>query len=133
MSTVCPCGTGKIYDECCKCYHMGILPENALKLMRSRYSAYALQLPSYIMETTHPLNAHYQRDQKKWALEILSFSQNTFFEKLEILEFIDGKGVAFVTFIAHLRQNGKKVLLKERSRFEKVGERWLYRDADFLR
>lgn len=41
---LCPCHSQKCYEECCKRYHEGAAAENALILMRSRYSAYALQL-----------------------------------------------------------------------------------------
>ncbi|MDD2950112.1 MAG: YchJ family metal-binding protein, partial [Sulfuricurvum sp.] len=52
----CPCHSGEKYKKCCQPYHKGILPSNAQKLMRSRYSAFALELSNYIMATTHPNN-----------------------------------------------------------------------------
>lgn len=124
--SLCPCFSNKTYEECCKPYHNGKLPENALKLMRSRYSAYALCLPTYIIDTTHPENIHYQKDKKSWACQILDFSKNTKFEGLEVISFIDGENEAYVTFFAYLSQDNKDVSFKEKSRFEKVNDKWLY-------
>ena len=70
-SIPCPCHSGKKYQECCQPYHTGKLPENALALMRSRYSAYALHLADYIMQTTHPHNRAYLSDKERWKKEIL--------------------------------------------------------------
>lgn len=123
----CPCCTGKNYEDCCMPYHLGRLPENALILMRSRYSAYALNLADYIMTTTHPLNPDFQKDSKKWRESILFFSKHTIFKKLEILHFEEKNEIAFVMFMAHLEQNKQDVSFKENSRFEKIGKTWLYR------
>lgn len=133
MTAVCPCGSGKKYSECCKGLHEGSYPENALALMRSRYTAYAYHLADYIIRTTHPENPNYKKNHRQWVQEILHFSKNTQFERLEILEFVDGADKAYVTFNAHLNQHGLKQQLIEKSYFEKVGDQWLYRDAASLR
>ncbi|MES2344866.1 MAG: YchJ family metal-binding protein [Chlamydiota bacterium] len=122
----CPCYSGKHYSDCCAPYHLGQLPENALLLMRSRYSAYALDLPEYIMATTHPLNKGFQKNKEKWRTSIAFFSQNTVFKKLEILHFEEKGKTAYVTFIAYLEQNHHDATFQEKSVFEKVGECWLY-------
>jgi SEC-C motif-containing protein len=122
----CPCCSGKQYQDCCATYHRGKEPENALVLMRSRYSAYALHLADYIIHTTHPDNPHYQIDRNKWRGEILNFSKMTYFEKLEILDFSPGEEKALVTFTAHLKQNGSDATFTEQSQFEKYQGRWVY-------
>jgi len=129
---LCPCGTGKSYIECCKPFHEGRLPDTALLLMRSRYSAYALSLPVYIMETTHPKNAQFSEDQDSWAQDIEEFCLHTKFHKLEILDAEDGKPFATVTFTAHLSQNKQDASFTERSAFEKVDGKWLYLSGQFL-
>jgi SEC-C motif domain protein len=129
MKKLCPCFSGKPYSECCKWYHEGNLPENALVLMRSRYAAYALGLADYIMRTTHPDNPHFSADSDRWKKEIVQFSQNTHFEGLKILEFTDGPQSAYVAFTAYLRQEGEDVSFTERSHFIKVGESWLYKEG----
>ena len=54
----CPCDSGQTYVDCCGPWHAGLLqglhaptPE---ALMRSRYSAYVLGLPDYLLATWHP-------------------------------------------------------------------------------
>ena len=105
----CPCHSGKLYQECCQPYHSGQLPENALILMRSRYAAYALELPEYIITTTHSRHPAYSSLLEHWEQEILLFSCMTKFSDLTIHDFIDGVKEAYVTFTAHLQQNGLDV------------------------
>ncbi len=50
----CPCDTGKPYPSCCGRFHDGRPAPTAVALMRSRYSAFALGLGSYLLETWHP-------------------------------------------------------------------------------
>ena len=117
----CPCHSEKSYEVCCAPYHKGKNPENALLLMRSRYAAYALGLADYILQTTHPQNPQiFTRDQ------ILSFCRITTFVGLDILSFEDGENIAYVTFTAHLQQEGKDASFTEKSLFEKVEGKWLY-------
>lgn len=119
---LCPCCSDIEYDQCCKPFHEGRLPEKALQLMRSRYSAYALNLPDYIMATTHPSNQHYSKNKLTWRKNLAEFSKNTSFDKLEIHNYTDST----VTFTAHLTQNGKDATFTEKSLFEKIDQRWLY-------
>jgi SEC-C motif domain protein len=123
----CLCHSGEKYKKCCLPYHKGILPSNALRLMRSRYSAFVLGLTDYIIVTTHPNNPDYTEDKENWRKSILDFSQNTQFIGLKIDEFIDGESEAFVTFEAMLDGG----ILKEKSRFLKVEEKWLYESGEF--
>ena len=123
----CPCGSGVKYKKCCQKYHKGALPANAQLLMRSRYSAYAFGLADYIIKTTHPDNSDFTPETKQWKEEILQFSQGTEFLGLKVTHFTDGKKEAFVTFEASLSSG----LLKEKSRFLKENDRWLYVDGEF--
>lgn len=94
--------------------------------MRSRYTAYKLSLAKYIIKTTHKNNIDYTKDFLSWEKEILQFSTNFTFEKLKILEFIEGNEISYVTFHAKLTLNGKDNSFTEKSKFEKVDNRWLY-------
>lgn len=123
----CPCHSGKKYKQCCQPYHKGILPATALLLMRSRYSAYALELADYIMKTTHPENPDYTDDTAGWRESILQFCRSTPFTGLTITEFLGGENEAFVTFEAKLGE----YTMKEKSRFLKEGGRWLYESGTF--
>ena len=63
---------------------------------------------------------------------ILNFSKNTRFEKLEILEFIDGEVESFVTFKATLFQDKNDISFIEKSRFLKTEGIWKYVDGQFI-
>jgi len=94
--------------------------------MRSRYAAYALNKPDYIIQTTHPAHPEFQNDHFKWTYEISLFCRTTQFKGLDILEFIDGSSNASVTFHAHLYQDVQEISFVEKSVFKKLHERWLY-------
>lgn len=128
--STCPCCSGKPYINCCQKYHQGVLPENALALMRSRYSAYALNLADYIIETTHPQSPYFVSNKKQWLSQILDFSQKVSFNKLEILRTENlSSEEAFVTFVAHLSKEDIDLTFTERSRFLKQGHAWKYMDG----
>ena len=116
----CPCGSLIKYKKCCKPFHENIkTPINALELMKSRYCAYAIEKSEYIILTTHQNNRDFNTDTKVWNNDILDFSRNTKFEKLEILEFIDGQTESFVTFKANITQNKQDVSFIEKRIFVK--------------
>ncbi|GAB2630716.1 MULTISPECIES: YchJ family protein [Psychrobacter] len=62
--SVCPCritppsvstqDSSASYEDCCQPYHESLAAPDAERLMRSRYSAFVLQLPDYIVKTTVP-------------------------------------------------------------------------------
>ena len=57
MTTPCPCGSGAPYADCCGRWHAGPLhlqAPSAEALMRSRYSAFVLARPDYLLATWHP-------------------------------------------------------------------------------
>ena len=129
----CPCGSLIKYKKCCKPFHEDIkTPINALELMKSRYCAYAIEKSEYIILTTHQNNRDFNTDTKAWNNDILDFSKNTKFEKLEILEFIDGQTESFVTFKANITQNKQDVSFVEKSRFVKENGKWQYIDGQFI-
>jgi len=121
-----------MYTKCCKPFHDGDRAPNALQLMRSRYSAYALTLPRYIIDTTHPSNPAVKESLVQWTGEIIYFCEHTKFEKLEILNFQDGDQEAYVTFTAHLSQDGVDNTFTEKSRFEKMNGKWHYQSGQIF-
>jgi len=125
-NTSCPCGSGVKYKKCCLVYHKGAVAKTAELLMRSRYSAYAVNNASYIIKTTHPNNSDYTIDTKTWKESIEAFSKTTDFLSLNILEFIDGEEEAFVTFKAIL-SSGEML---EKSCFLRVNDSWLYESGE---
>ena len=123
----CPCHSGEKYKKCCQPYHRGTLPANAHKLMRSRYSAYALHLADYIIHTTHPDNTDFTDDISVWKESVLVFCRNTEFLGLKIFDFNDNGTEAFVTFQAKLSEG----IMDEKSRFLQVEGKWLYESGEF--
>ena len=130
---ICPCGSLKKYKKCCKPFHDKItFPKTALELMKSRFSAFAVLIADYIIFTTHENNSDYISDLKSWNQDIMNFSKNTRFERLEILDFIEGEVESFVTFKATLFQDNNDISFIEKSRFIKTDGIWKYVDAEFL-
>ena len=120
MKKDCPCGSARSYQNCCGPYHQNTqIPPTAETLMRSRYSAYALNEQAYLIQTWHP-------DTRPQTLD-LDQSMKWFYLKIlskEAGEANDDCGV--VEFEARFRVNGKAHKLKERSEFLKESGRWLY-------
>ena len=114
----CPCGTGLPYASCCGPFHDGAAAPTAEQLMRSRYTAFARQLPSYLLETWHPTTRPKRlvldREQEWVSLVVVSAQGG----------FLDTEGV--VEFRATWRQRGVTQVLHERSRFVREDGRWLY-------
>ncbi len=128
----CPCGSKTSYLNCCKVFHDGKNPETALELMKSRFTAFVVGNIDYIINTTHEENIEYSRDKSKWRDDIQDVVNSTDFNKLEIIEFIDGSDEAFVTFKLGLKQKGLDVSFIEKSKFLKIDGKWLYRSGEFL-
>lgn len=146
----CPCQidilhvktpSNRDYQSCCQPFHAKLKePQNALELMRSRYSAYHQGLVHYIMETTDPLGPIYSEHPtlKAWEDELHSFCKTTQFLGLHLLEHYKGKNdhEEIVEFEALLHQVGKDLLaaplqgkrsaLHERSLFRFKKGRWYY-------
>lgn len=129
----CPCGSEKKYKKCCRVFHdKKALASLASELMRSRYSAFATKNADYIIETTHKDNPDFTVDINSWRADVLAFCEYTVFEKLDVLEFIEGEFESFVTFKATLKQDKKDVSFTEKSRFLKENGKWFYVDGTFL-
>ena len=91
--------------------------------MRSRYSAFALGLAPYLLRTWHPSTRPAS----------LSLDDGTTWRRLQIVDVVrggadDDEGV--MEFRAAYRSADGAGLLHERSRFARVGGRWMYVDGD---
>lgn len=128
----CPCGSHQKYKKCCKVFHNGAWPSNALQLMKSRYSAFVAHQYAYIIKTTHPSNQDYTPNIDMWKEDIAQFCHQSSFKKLEILEFLDGQNEAYVTFKATIYQGDHDSSFVEKSKFLKVQNHWLYHSGVFL-
>lgn len=132
INSKCPCGSNSKYKLCCKPFHAGKIAPNALVLMKSRYCAYALNEYKYIIKTTHKDNIEFTEDKKTWEMSIQSFTKQTQFENLTIVDFTDDELEAFVTFRATLSSHGEDTSFTEKSRFIKENGRWYYIDGTLI-
>ena len=122
----CPCHSKRSYDSCCKMIHEGKLSESPVDLMRARYSAYALKLSDFIIDTTDPLNPSYEKNIAKWRKDIEHFCDITTFEDLKILDTEHDNDFGYVTFFAKLKQKENDISFTEKSYFHKKNHRWTY-------
>ena len=120
----CPCASGLSYARCCAPLHNNVMAAaDALALMRSRYSAYALELEAYLLQTwyvdTRPSTLDLHAEKTKWiGLEIRSHVQT-------------GSDSATVEFVARYRVAGRAHRLHEISRFRREEGLWYYIDGQF--
>lgn len=116
----CPCGSGAAYDACCGRLHRGAAQaETAEELMRSRYAAYAVGDTDYVFRTWHPRT----RPDDLAGDPALTWTGLT----------IVGSGEDWVEFVASYERAGVPGELRERSRFERRGGRWVYVDGELDR
>ena len=121
----CPCGTGHPYEMCCGMYHNnpGTAP-TAESLMRSRYTAFAIGLFSYIEATQKLADTPEQS-----ADDIKESNEHTKWIKLEINATENGlekDKTGMVSFSAHFKEGKHIGRLSERSLFKKVKGQWFY-------
>ena len=121
----CPCGQGN-YQHCCQPLHVGQAnAESASQLMRSRYSAFALQQIDYIVQTT-ALGQQASLD----VGAIADWSKSNQWLKLEVLnsnEKLD-KSHAQVEFKAHYHDAKQTQIHHEISHFVQHQARWYFLD-----
>ncbi len=120
----CPCKSGKGYQQCCLPFHnRKTKPSTCEQLMRSRFSAFVLQLGDYLFDTYHP-NYRGELTAAQLATKTVDW------KNLQIIatESLDKTG--FVEFKAWFVDNGLLGCHHERSNFVKDHQQWLYCDGD---
>jgi SEC-C motif-containing protein len=127
----CPCGSGRVYDDCCGQYITGkAKPATAEALMRSRYSAYEKKAIDYIVETClrdeeHGIDIEGTR---RW-------SENSSWHGLKILATEKGGSSdeeGLVEFKATYTQGGLRETHHEKAAFSKKDGIWLYVDGEVI-
>ncbi len=119
----CPCLSGESYRACCGAFHRGDgAAPTAVRLMRSRYSAFAVGDAEYLLATWHPKTRPQSLDldpaQRWYRLDILRSERGGM---------LDIEGI--VEFRAWYRSEGSSGDQREVSRFRREGGRWFYLDA----
>ncbi len=116
----CPCDSGRPFSACCAPYVSGeSAAPTAEALMRSRYTAYALQNADYLLRTWHPATA--PRD--------LSLSPEQRWLGLTVRSTEAGgetDDAGEVSFVARYKLHGKGHRLEERSEFTRIRGHWVY-------
>lgn len=125
----CPCGA-PLYHECCQPLHLGQKKaESAEQLMRSRYSAFAMQEIDYIVKTT-ALGQQQALD----VNAIAEWSKANTWLKLDVVQAKEklGKNHAQVEFKAHYADVNDQVqkvqIHHEVSHFVKHDGAWYFLD-----
>jgi SEC-C motif-containing protein len=117
----CPCGRPLPYAACCGRHHAGNPAADAESLMRSRYSAYVLQLEGYLLATWHAST-------RPAALN-LGAAPKPKWLGLEVKAQAAADDTATVEFVARCRVGGRAKRLHEISRFVREDGRWYYIDG----
>lgn len=124
----CPCLSGDPYGDCCGRYHHGLgggpTAPTAEALMRSRYSAFAVGDPGYLLATwapaTRPASLDLDDDTEWRGLEIVRTEAGGPFDSAGVVE-----------FVARYRDpRTRRGAPHETSRFIREHGRWLYVDGD---
>lgn len=108
-----------MFGECCGPLLDGAPAPSAERLMRSRYTAFAVGDAGYLVRTWHPRTRPSDVD-----------LDGTVWEGLVIEEAAEEGDAATVAFRASWRRGSDRGVLAERSRFVRRGGRWVYVDGD---
>jgi SEC-C motif-containing protein len=124
----CPCGSGRLYTECCEPYITGkAKAPSAEALMRSRYSAYAEHAVDYIINTC----AHRGKNDIDYK-STKDWSEQSTWLGLKIIATEKGGPAdtgGTVEFEAVYERDGLKDVHHELARFKKENGEWLYDDG----
>lgn len=118
----CPCDPEAFYAKCCEPLHQGqAIAATAEQLMRSRYSAYAMQCEDYLLNTWHsstrPASLHLTAQPPTWL-------------GLTVKRHESDDDRATVEFVARFRVGGGSAQrMHEVSRFMREDGRWFYVDG----
>ncbi|QHC24239.1 hypothetical protein GR130_25495 [Streptomyces sp. GS7] len=119
----CPCGRDASYGDCCAPFHQGrAAAPTAERLMRSRYSAFAVGDTGYLLRSWHPAT-------RPGGLELDPAQRWT---RLDILGTSGGSAFhdeGTVEFRAHYTLRGRSGSQYEHSRFVRENGAWVYVDA----
>ncbi|MFC5722950.1 YchJ family protein [Streptomyces gamaensis] len=119
----CPCGHGGPYGDCCGSLHSGKRSAaTAEQLMRSRFSAFALQDAAYLLRSWH----------SSTRPPAVDFDPTVKWTRLEILATTGGSAFhdeGTVEFRAHYEVGRYADAQHENSRFVRESGQWVYLDA----
>ncbi|MEC4019354.1 YchJ family protein [Streptomyces sp. H27-D2] len=117
----CPCGLdGSPFRDCCGSLHSGrTTASTAERLMRSRFSAFAVRDAAYLLKTWHPTTRP----------SSLQLDPEQLWTRLDILATTEGSPFhteGTVEFRAHFSVRGRADSQHEHSRFLRDNGQWVY-------
>ena len=126
----CPCTSGKTFGACCRPYLRGEEEApDAVALMRSRFTAFALEHAEHLLRTLAPEHPDRQRPAAEVLKNLRRASRQFDYRSLQILDHAgpDADGRSLVLFHAHLQDRGRDRSFVELSDFvhDGVGLRYL--------
>lgn len=123
---ICPCGSEQSYSNCCKLAHQNHgSVQTAEALMRSRYSAFALGLGTYL-QASHSKKTRPSHSQGN---ETEAWAKSVSWMKLEVKNSTKGAVTdadGTVEFCAYFLEHGKLNTITEHSYFENKNGLWYY-------
>lgn len=129
--TSCLCGSNQPAISCCTPILSGEQKAaTAERLMRARYSAFALGNIDFLGQSLHPehRNDHDVEATRRWA-------ENSEWLGLQIVDTEKGgvdDSVGVVEFIATFKEKGVVRHHHERSNFSKAGDEWFFVDGNIV-
>jgi SEC-C motif-containing protein len=127
VTAPCPCGSGRSHDTCCGTLHaafaggVGLLAATPEALMRSRYSAFVLDLRPYLLATWHASTRPAELEPPETGLKWLGLVV-----KRAVMQDVDH---GTVEFVARSKLGGRAHRLHEVSRFVRENGEWFYVDG----
>lgn len=119
----CPCTSVDTYDGCCGPILSGaIAAPTAIRLMRSRFTAFATGDAEHLLRSWHPSTRPAGID----------LDPDIRWTRLDILDTVAGgpfDAEGFVESEAFFREDGAPGSMRERSRFVRENRTWLYLDG----
>lgn len=123
----CPCFSGERYTACCAPYHRGERePPSCVRLMRSRYAAFALGLGAYLVRTLAADHEQLDLPRDALLLELSHARERQRFLGLRILYEAESGDEGEVMFFARIFEKGADRSFAELSRFVRQGDAWRY-------
>ena len=128
MSRPCPCASKLSFERCCEPFLAGkAFPETPEKLMRSRFTAYAMGRTAYLCATTAA--------EERAKIDVAELDRYCKAVKCISLKVLSTEGgpedaTGVVVFHAKLLVNGKRMLHWEKSRFVREEGHWVYVDGE---
>lgn len=125
----CVCHSGVEFGDCCRPILRGEREAaDPVSLMRSRFSAFALDYPDYLWRTLHPAHPERARPREDVLRSFRRASRTMEYRGLAILDQApaDASGRARVLFLARVFDRTRAISFLERSEFLHDGTGWRY-------